>query len=69
MLFAMVVVARIMAASGPQPGGNKGLGYAFPVAMTMLFYPCPSGCMLFWTTGNLLQIAEQKLATARARAA
>jgi len=56
MFAAMIIVGVIMArAEGKKPGPAL-LG--LPVAMTLLFYPFPSGCMLFWVTGTVLQIVE-----------
>ena len=54
-----------MRVPGQAAGGSPGLKYLMPVAMTLLFYPFPAGCMLFWSTGNLIQIAEQRFTTAR----
>lgn len=61
MLVAQVLVARSMrAATRSGEGGGLGI-YVLPVTMTLLFYPFPAGCMLFWTTGNVLQVFEQRL--------
>ena len=65
MFGAMIMVGRAMRVPGSAPSGSPGLKYLMPVAMTLLFYPFPAGCMLFWTTGNLIQIAEQRFTTAR----
>jgi len=66
MLVSMVIVGRIMASSGRMPeNGGGGMKWGLPLAMTALFYPFPSGCMLFWTMGTMLQVGEQKLTVAR----
>jgi len=65
MLGAMIVVGRAMHVPGREEQASAGFRYVMPIAMTLLFYPFPAGCMLFWTTGNLLQIAEQRYTTAR----
>ena len=36
--------------------------------MTLLFYPFPAGCMLFWVTGTVIQVFEQKLVAAKVAA-
>ncbi len=64
MFVAMVIVGRSMASAGGTTKTSAGAIYGMPIAMTLLFYPFPSGCMLFWTTGNVLQIFEQKMSVA-----
>ena len=34
---------------------------AMPLFMTVAFYPFPSGCMLYWTTTNIMQLVEHML--------
>ena len=63
MFCAQVIIARSLR-SGKMAGiktdiKRDNLIYLMPITMTILFYPFPSGCMLFWTTGNILQILEQ----------
>jgi YidC/Oxa1 family membrane protein insertase len=65
MFAAMIVVGRAMHVPGREEQGSAGFRYGMPIAMTLLFYPFPAGCMLFWCTGNVLQIAEQRYTTAR----
>lgn len=67
MFVAMILVAMRMRAAEADPQGPAALMLVLPVLMLLLFYPFPSGCMLFWTTGTLLQIGEQSLITARFR--
>lgn len=65
MFAAMVVVAKIMQSSGSSKGGSMATLLGMPIVFTIIFYPFPAGCMLFWTTGTVLQIAEQKYIAAR----
>ncbi len=58
MLGAQVLVARSMSSRRPGAASSRAI-YVLPVTMTILFYPFPAGCMLFWTTGNVLQVFEQ----------
>ncbi|MEM7204019.1 MAG: YidC/Oxa1 family insertase periplasmic-domain containing protein [Planctomycetota bacterium] len=68
MFVAQVIIAKSMSSSTePGEGGAGPALLLLPVAMTILLYPFPSGCMLFWTTGNILQVAEQRLATSYVR--
>ena len=62
----MVIVGRSMAKADPQT--PPAVVFATPVLMTLLFYPFPAGCMLFWCTGNLIQVLEQRYATKRVAA-
>jgi YidC/Oxa1 family membrane protein insertase len=66
MFTAMIIVGREMHVPGREEQASAGYRYVMPIAMTLLFYPFPAGCMLFWSTGNLLQILEQRRATAQA---
>ncbi len=59
MLAAQLWTARSMTA-GDEGGGGAAL-FFMPIALTILFYPFPAGCMLFWTTGTLFQLFEQRL--------
>jgi YidC/Oxa1 family membrane protein insertase len=34
--------------------------FVFPTIMFLLFYPFPSGCMLYWTSSSILQYFEQR---------
>lgn len=68
MFGAMVVVGKIMQSTGSSGGGSVAGLLGMPIGMTILFYPFPAGCMLFWTTGTVLQIAEQKYIASRVAA-
>lgn len=64
MFVAQLLVGLTMAkgakdGQAPSPVAMLGM----PIAMLLLFYPFPSGAMLFWTTGTILQVLEQKLVT------
>jgi len=63
MFIAQMDIARSMAASKKS---NKGKGsnltaYLLPLVMLVLFYPFPSGCMLYWTVSNLGQAIEHRV--------
>jgi len=62
MFVAQVFIARTMPGGGGtgKKKRNRAI-YLMPVVMLVLFYPFPSGCMLYWTLGNLLQILEQRM--------
>lgn len=58
MFLAQVDIASSLEA----PSKSKSLSkYVFPITMLLLFYPFPAGCMLYWTVGNILQAAEQRI--------
>ena len=67
LLPILMFAAQIVSARAMSKGSEKTSGaiYLMPVAMTLLFYPFPAGCMLFWTTGNIIQLFEQKYIVAR----
>ena len=68
MFAAMVVVGKIIQKTG-SAGGSTAALLGMPIAFTLLFYPFPAGCMLFWTTGTVLQIFEQRYIQAKVGAA
>ncbi len=63
LMFAChVVIARdIQTNSNGDPGKHKLSNYALPLAMFVLFYPFPAGCMLYWTIGSICQVFEQRV--------
>ncbi len=70
MLAAQVASARLtqeMAKSDATKKSNKTPYslYVSPVALFFLFYPFPSGPLLYFTVGSISQVVEQKVISAR----
>jgi membrane protein insertase Oxa1/YidC/SpoIIIJ len=48
-------------ALSPMPGQNNIFLAIMAVVFLLLFYPFPSGMVLYWTAANVLQIFQQLL--------
>jgi len=47
------------AGSGEKENHGSKMIYILPITMMILFYSFASGLLLYWTTTNICQIAEQ----------
>jgi len=62
MIFQQKLSAPMNAAATPeQQQQQKMMMYMMPIMMLFLFYSMPSGLTLYWTTSNLLMIAQTSL--------
>lgn len=53
-------MARTVSSDGAKPKSAYSM-FVMPGIMLLLFYPFPSGCMLYWTTSNVCQAIEQRI--------
>ncbi len=59
--FLMAFSTLLTIALSPSPGQNTIFLAVMAVGFLLLFYPFPSGMVLYWTAANVLQIFQQML--------
>ena len=57
--IVMTVTSVIQAMMTPTDPRQRSMTYMMPIMMLFLFYPLPSGLVLYWTVNNIMTIVQQ----------